>query len=205
MLQQLINWFTNKKPHNNVDINTLRPISTSIDYIDYSSFTPPEITNINGDKTLLILDDIVYSKELHSIDFNKISAAHNIDVHSDFKIVSCLGADAGFAAYKYVAIDNNIIDYALLDLTIGHSIRLSDGSYVMYDGVDIATEIYKRNPDAVITFITAHTINMHVASIAKYANKLKKNTGMILSEHYIPKLSDTRSEAIYRMLYGDTQ
>jgi hypothetical protein len=143
-----------------VDVPVTQDRAHYISRITYDGVKKPDIIcGKDNDKTLLILDDIEMAYNLYKIDFNRIKAKYDKEVCDKVKVINALGTRAGVIAYKYIAIDGNKIDYAILDLTLGYVIKLSKGDYIELDGVDIAIAILKGNPDAKFIFSTVHTLN----------------------------------------------
>jgi len=171
--------------------------------IDYDTFTKPNIKGNIRTPKVLILDDINYTVILYRNDLLEIAKLHNRNPLIDFEIVEIFDENAGFIAHKYVTLDKNIIDYAILDLTLGAIYKIADGTCISYDGVDIAIEILKLNPDAKILFVTAHTMAIHSPSYALYGNKFKRATGKDILAHTASKIDNRhRASSIYKLLYG---
>lgn len=174
--------------------------------VDYSNVPPPEITNPDGEKTVLIVDDQDIISVLYKNDINKIRNELGNDIEKDFKVIKCLDKDSGLTAFKVICIDNIKIDYALLDLTLGcmAKVESKDGKelykYAEVDGADLGIYIKDRNPEARLLFVTAHTMNKDNAVVAKYASKLKAH-GLDLFELYLSKNSLTRYQAINDLIY----
>lgn len=178
-----------------------RPRGVIIDSIDYDEYEEPEIINHDGEKTLFILDDIPDSLTLYRIDFSNIKRRFKKNVDKDFKIVKCVGATAGFKAHKFINVEHNKIDYAILDITLGYIKKLNNGEYLEFDGVDIAIDILEDNPDAKILFSTAHTLNKRNPTMKYYFEKFENNTGKKIEDHYLHKNSE-RVTPIKGLLYG---
>jgi len=172
-------------------------------YIDYDAFTKPNIKGNIGTPKVLILDDINYTVILYRNDLLEITNLHNRKPLNDFEIVEIFDENAGFIAHKYVTLDKNIIEYAILDLTLGAVYKIAGGTCISYDGVDIAIEILKLNPDAKILFVTAHTMAVHSPSYALYGNKFKRATGKDILAYTASKIDNAhRISSIYKLLYG---
>ena len=138
---------------------TNSPTAEMMNRIDYNVIGKPEIINPEQEKTILLLDDIPYTQLLYLEDAKKIKEEYGLDVHKDFKIVRCLGPNAGFLAYKYFVIDKNKCDYGILDITLGHRVNVTGSWFMELDGIDIANYITKLNPNFKFLLCTAHTIN----------------------------------------------
>lgn len=177
--------------------------------VDYSTHPDPEIKNINGGKSLLILDDIPISLDLYGADFRAIARKHaeeDIDPEKDFKQIVCVGTRAGCIAYKAIVIDKQKIDYAILDITLGYIILLDNeaAEYLELDGIDIAIELLKINPETKILFVTAHTMDIRNEDMTYYIVKFETETGRKMSPmYYANKNSEDRPEKIYNFLYGE--
>lgn len=209
MFDKLLNLF--KKPKEKDEMNSecdidggpARPRIDIINSIDYEEYDELVTVNENNDKVLFILDDIPDSLTLYKIDFNNIKRRYGLDIENDFAIVRCVGATAGFKAHKHIVVNNNKIDYAILDITLGYIKKLNNGEYLEFDGVDIAIDILNANPDAKILFSTAHTLNKRNPTMQYYFGKFERLTGKKIEEFYLHKNSN-RVEPIKNMLYGTT-
>ena len=168
--------------------------------MDYSNVPEPQIYNPDSEKSLLIVDDYELTKVLYDNDFDKIRTEYNVDIKEDFKIVRCLDSDSGLQAYKYIMMDKNRIDYALLDLTLGCVVKLEDNRFVEIDGATLAVWIMKSNPNAKIKFVTMHTMNDDNHIVKNYITKLRK-AGIDLVANYISKNSLERYMELYEFLY----
>ncbi|MGE3593804.1 MAG: hypothetical protein AB7G52_15100 [Arcobacter sp.] len=170
--------------------------------MDYSTYKDPVIINKDNDKTLLILDDINVSMALYESDFNRIKRTYSKDIKNDFKVVNVIGTTAGFMAHKYIVVNNNKIDYAILDITLGYIVKLNNGEYLEFDGIDIAIDILKSNQGAKFLFSTAHTLNRRNPTMEYYFSKFETATGLNIEDYYLNKNTD-RAEKIYHMLYEE--
>jgi hypothetical protein len=174
-----------------------------ISRITYDGINKPDIVcGENNDLSLLILDDIEMAYSLYKIDFSRIKSKHEVEVCDKVKVINALGTKAGVVAYKYIAIDGNKIDYAILDLTLGYVIKLSKGDYIELDGVDIAIAILKGNPDAKIIFSTVHTLNKTNPTVKYYHDKFREETGLELEDYYLNK-NGSRTEVLYELIFGE--
>jgi len=177
--------------------NTMENIFSENDYVDevkvikvdLETFDDPNITNPKGRKTFLFMDDIEESDYLFTVDFSNIKKDYGYDIYKELKIVKCYGNNAGFIADKYIT-NNPKIDYAVLDITLGSSIKLASGQYIEYDGVDIALKILENNPKAKILFCTAHTLNRRNPLMQDYINKFEENTNLVIDNFYLNKNDD---------------
>lgn len=174
--------------------------------VDYSQVPLPDITNPEGEKTVLIVDDQDIISVLYKNDINKIRNELGNDIEKDFRVIRCLDKDSGLTAFKVICIDNIKIDYALLDLTLGCMAKIESKDnkelyrYAEVDGADLGIYIKEKNPDAKILFVTAHTMNKDNAVVGKYADKLKEH-GLNLFDLYLSKNSLTRYQAINDLMY----
>lgn len=168
--------------------------------LDYTMYPQPRITNPDGQKTILVVDDYDLTNILFINDMRLVKEKYNREVSTDFRIIACLHQEAGFQAYKVINIDKHKIDYAILDLTLGNIVRLPNGDFVELNGPDIAIELLKTNPDVKIVFCTAHTMNKDNATIAKYADKLRDH-GIDLFNNVVLKNSENRYIDFYKFLY----
>lgn len=167
--------------------------------MDYSNLGEVEIVNPDKKKTILTLDDILYTDMLYREDVRKIKEKYGLDVYNDYKVVRCLGPNAGLLAYKYFIIDKNPCDYGILDITLGQQINVTGSWFMELDGIDIAKYILELNPNFKFVLCTAHTINKTNYIVNTYNNKCKKVFGKELDAFYLNKNSE-RFETIYKLL-----
>lgn len=168
--------------------------------IDYSRVPLPNIVNETAEKSLLIVDDYELTSVLYANDFTKIKEEYNKDVEQDYKVIRCLDKDSGLQAFKLICMDKVKIDYALLDLTLGCLIKLPNKQFAEVDGADLGIYIKQQNPDAVIRFITMHTMNLDNFVVTSYRDKLAKHNIDLVSL-YIDKNGSDRHKDIYNLLY----
>jgi hypothetical protein len=169
----------------------------------YKNFNKPIIENENNDKVLLLLDDVKETKKLYNIDMKNIERKYNKNVNDDFKIVNTFGDPAGYIAYNYIAIENNKIDYAILDIGLGYRFKLDSGESLLIDGIDIAIAILERNKNAKILFSTVHNLSKNNPEMVEYFNKFENFSGCSIDKYYLNKNSN-RVDKIYKLLYEDT-
>ena len=193
--EQLINFVVDKTntPTDTIMLNAIEEIESK-DVI-------PEPVIINGDKekTIIIVDDIEYTDVLYTNDIEKIKDKYNINVHDDYKIVLAVGYYAGYIAYKY--LQNNKVDVAILDITLGHQLHVIDTWFMELDGIDIAYFLKVKNPDIKFILCTAHSLNMNSTTIITYNKKCIRHFGHPLEYFYINKNSD-RVDTLKELLYG---
>jgi len=175
-------------------------VDFKVNQLDLNTFEDPIIINSDKEKTLLILDDIEESDYLFNIDFRIIKEKYGYDIFKELKIVKCYGKQAGFIAKKYLSNPDNKVDYAILDITLGNSLKLADGSYIEYDGIDIGLQILEQNPEAIIRFLTAHTLNRRNPMMMEYFNKFESNTNKLIDDFYINKNGDRPNK--YAVMLG---
>lgn len=179
------------------------PISSEIlDTYDFDSVPEPNIINKDADKTILLVDDIPYTKMLFAFDFKTIDTIYNKNVHTDFKIVECFGKKAGWMAYKYCVLNGNKVDFALIDITLGNVIKYKE-SMIEVDGIDIACNITNHFPDMKFLLFTSHSLNTKSMVVNKYNTKLKNGLNVYLEDRYLNKNSN-RYEHIYNFLYSNS-
>jgi hypothetical protein len=178
----------------------LNGIQDGVEEIDYDKYPNPEIIDNGSDKTILFLDDMVNMWFLYDLDIHEIKDKYKKDVYEDFNIIKCFGREAGFTAHKFIFKNYKKVDFAILDITLGYGVKLLNGEYVEYDGIDVFLELYKRNPDMKFLFCTAHTLNIKNPTVGYFFKKFESETGLKFKDHYLNKNSK-RSEAIYKLLY----
>jgi hypothetical protein len=182
---------------------TNSPTPEMLSKIDYNKIGEVEIKgNLNSDKTILLLDDIPYTELLYFEDVKKIKKEYNYDVYDLYKIVRCLGPNAGFLAYKYFVLDKNSCDIGILDITLGHRVHVTGSWYMELDGIDIAKYISNLNPNFRFVLCTAHTINKTNYIVNTYDKKCQKLFSKPLEYYYLNKNSDRWIE-LYKKFVGD--
>ena len=189
-------WFTPKPTYPEITplTSTLTP---DFNFDDVPS--PVIVGNTNSKKVLLLLDDQIAVFDLYDMDFVTIKRKYNFDVMAEFKVVKCMGTDAGFIAHKYLMNNTDSIVVALLDITLGKMVKLETGKTLEFDGVDIALEILDKHPRCKINFCSGHFLSDNNRTLAKYVAKFEK-TGMKLEDYYFNKNDKDRTNKIYRLL-----
>lgn len=153
-------------------------------------------------KNLLLLDDYVAIESIYKINLDNIKTQKNKNPYKDFNVFGCFGEISGRKALKLIS--KYKIDYAILDLTLSESVYYNKENVTIYlDGVDIASELYKRNPDVKIMFLTAHNLNLRYDYFQNYSEKFNKvSGGKNIVDHYINKISDDIGHIFFKFLYG---
>ena len=170
-----------------------------VDGIDFTLYTKPLLVNEDTKPNIMIVDDIPDTRFIYHIDFKKIKRDKGLDVYKDFGVVECFSEDAGFMAFDYARRAEHI-DYAILDITLENNIKLDTGEFLQIDGIDIAIELRKHNPNIKILFSTAHTMNRRNTLMDYYFTKFANYTdGEDLMDYYLNKNGD-RATAIYNLL-----
>jgi len=159
--------------------------------IDYEELTKPIEKKGSSGLKVLTLDDITESDFLFSMDFLDIEKEYGIKLEDIYTFVKCLGPKAGFIAHHYIETHDDIT-YAILDITLDYAIKLNDGTYVEYDGVDIALELLEKFPDIKLVFCSAHAMNRMSSGINKYITKFENATGKNIENYYINKNADRK-------------
>lgn len=192
--------------HESVDKSESSNISSALNAreklfkdLDLIAVTTPIIKG-ESERSILVLDDVDMMYNLYMGDFRKIKRNNNADVMADFKIVLSTGYDCGYKAYKYIELGNKI-DYGILDITLGCVMKTRSGEHVEIDGIDIAIQILKQNPDFKFKFVSAHTLNRHNHTMLYYFNKFEQSTGLNIEEYYVNK-NGNRAEELYKLLYN---
>lgn len=176
-----------------------------IDDIDLDHYRyPEERGNPKAEKSVLVLDDLGFMVSLYHNIFNKIDRTYNVDSRKDFKYLWATDQDCACKVLKYIDNDEVRIDYALLDITLGHVNRTRTGKPIELDGVDIALILLKRNPNMKFKFITAHSLNRYQKTLQIYFDKFEKNTKLNIDNYFINKNGD-QVTPIYKLLYEDRE
>jgi len=162
-----------------------------------------EVDFVNGydpnKETLLIMDDIDDTYTMYEIDFDKIKLLKDKDIYARFNVVTAMGVEAGFLAYKAIQYGLKI-DYAILDITVGNMIKFSNGEYLDIDGVDIGLMLLKN--DTKIIFSTVHTMNKKMLVMEYYINKFENCEGKDITDYTMNKNGE-RVTPLYKFIYGD--
>lgn len=164
----------------------------------------PVNNNHNYDKkTLLFVDDYKAMESLYNIAFINNKETTKRDVYEDFNVYKIFGENCGIKALKL--IEKQKIDYAILDLTLGEIVHYNaeddNEKYVCIDGVDIASEILKHNPEAKIVFVTAHNLNTKYDKFKMFTEKFKAVANEDIEKHYINKLEEDRDQELIDFIY----
>lgn len=182
---------------------TLIPTRDIIETIDFSTIQQPIILNDDLNKpTVIVIDDVACTDIMYKQDIKKMSEIYHVDPYKDFRLIKCIGEQAGLQAYKYAVIENNKIDYGIIDITLGHQLRVMDGYYMEMDGIDVAYYLKQVNPNFNFLLCTAHTLNRNNSVITKYDNKMIKNFNTKLETYYLNKNS-YRVDKFYQLVYGN--
>lgn len=211
---------TNKAEIDLTDIVMPADISKAVSGFTYDSIPDPIIEgNAESKNTFLIMDDQPAVFFLYETDFKNIKRTLGIDILKDFKIVKCVGDDAGFIAHKYLQNTQDELVIALLDITLGKIIKVANEVEVPYvteegkqetrletkydiltfDGVDIALEIMDKYPKCQIKFCSAHRLNKKNPEILEFIDKFESKTKLDISDFYFSK-NTNRVEHIYKLL-----
>lgn len=177
-----------------------------IKVFDYDQFPDPVIEGNGRTLGILIVDDATMTKYLYDSDFRKIKREMNRDILSEFKIYNAYGDKCGYIGYKALLNPHYNINYAILDITLGFSIKHESGLCLEIDGVDIAIKMLAKNPESKFIFISAHTLNVRNPIMKKYIDKFNDITGLDIKNYYVNKSDNStlyRYQAIYNLIYGD--
>lgn len=155
----------------------------------------PEITNPNGKKTLLILNDLNPIEKILRLDFEDM-VSDGYAIYDDYRIVRCNGKFANLAAYKYITEHN--VDVAILEVMTNSNILTDSRHFLEFNGLDVAEELRKKNENAQIAIMT--TLPLESGKI--YGEKFKKLVDEKAINKFIKLVSDSRKDEIEGMLYN---
>ena len=114
---------------------------------------------------------VVLEKRTHIADIEDdlIEEINKFELNLDFFNIISFKTDEAPFQIEYFLEKNIIPDIAILDIIFG-GIILRNQEIVTIDGIDIAEEIFKKNPKAVILFYTG----CNLSEYSKEGEKLKK-------------------------------
>lgn len=120
-----------------------------------------------GKPGILLMDDL---SGMTNLILHELARVQCCDIIGQFNVAVATSDFAAFSVEKFLQDEDNKfeINVALLDITLGGVI---DG--VEYDGVDVAIMIKNKFPDALIKFITGHTLNRRNPEIFKFIEKFE--------------------------------
>jgi len=178
-IQKIKDYFNKDEIEKQKLIEELRELNeeTNPEAVDYSFFPDVEIIDNGKDKNLFILDDIEETWHIYDYANNKLKNDYKLDIN-DYNIIKCFGKTAGFMAYKFLKLNGKKMDIhaAALDLTLGFGIKLKNGEFVDFDGIDIALILDEMYPECNFAFFTAHSMNFEQNSTLKqFKYKFEKN------------------------------
>lgn len=159
------------------------------------------ISSGTGEKNILVMDDIPETSILTTILFKDINKITGRDIYKDYTVHYAFGPNA--AAKSINTINNNKIDVALLDITLGEMVSLPDGSKIEIDGVDIALYILDKYPTAKVLFLSAHSLNMKNPLMKYYYNKFINNTNLNIEDFYVNKACKDKIDTIMKVIYNN--
>lgn len=168
---------------------------------DFDGIARPEVIDKGKEKTILVVDDVIYTNILYQSDFKKIKEKYNKDIEEDFNIVKCLGSTAGYSAYRYTIVEGHKVDIAIIDITLGYRVNIANKYYVEIDGIDLAYHLVQKYPDIKFIMCTAHTLNLNNSVVKRYYNKMGIYLNYNLEDKYLNK-NDDRVEKLYELIYG---
>lgn len=205
MLDKILSFFKPKSKLEEKETKTLEPqvdikeeMRNAIEFRINRINTEPKIDNPDGKKTIIIVDDVEYTEILYNGDLNIVKQRYGQDFLDDYKIVWCLGEDAGYIAYDYVVNKNNKVDIGILDITLGHSLVTENGR-IAVDGIDIGMYITEVCPEFLFVLCTAHTCDKTNQIVSKYMKKTEKYFNKTLESLYLNKNNRT-PESFYNLI-----
>lgn len=186
----------------------------SLNLLQFGDITPDifkEEVNTNPDAPkLLLVDDEESMYFIYKNCFRKINTFSSDNVYNDFTLLPTFGRNSGLIAYRYIH-ELPKIDYAILDLTLSYTFKVVPSMCdkpeflhrtVIMDGVDLAIELHKKNPNVKIRFLTSHSNDFTISTIRPYAEKFMEHFGEYIGDYYINKEQECKCKKIYEFLYG---
>lgn len=187
---------------------------SSLNLNSFGDVTPgifkEEINTDSNAPKLLLVDDEESMYFIYKNCFRKINTFSKDNVYRDFNILPTFGKNSGLIAYRCIH-ELPKIDYAILDLTLSYTFKIVPSMCdnpeflhrtVIMDGVDLAIELHKRNPNVKIRFLTSHSNDFSISTIRPYAEKFMDHFGEYIGAYYINKEHEGKCKAIYEFLYG---
>lgn len=164
-------------------------------------------------KNVLIVDDeeTMFYIYKNCIKKMNVFCKNNKNVFKNYNVYYSFNKNAGIIALDSI-FKGMKIDIAFLDLTLGFTLKLDKypdvsrelmNKIIIVDGVDLAIEINKRNPDARIVFVTSHTNDFTIHSTKAYEEKFYNHFNRHIRDYYINKNSDKKCEDMCKILYGE--
>lgn len=177
MIDYYKTWQANKKmKQSEVEYDYIRPSEIVKDSCKI------EIPNVKihkyelGKPGVLLMDDLA---GMTNLIINELERVQCCDIIGEFNIAVATGDFAAFSVEKFLndELAPFEINIALLDITLG---GVANG--VEYDGVDVAIMIKNKFPNALIKFITGHTLNRRNPEIFKFIEKFENYFNLSIDE-----------------------
>ena len=193
--------FFNKEHNSDKEYIDSSEIDTDVvESFDYDTMDDVEYLSEDIDEkdVLLLVDDLEDQFFLYEMDFKNIKSKFDCSIYDEYLVCKSSGEMAGFSAIKFIN-NTDRLDVAILDITLGKSIKLSNGEYIDIDGVDIGLSILKKFPRCKVVFCSAHPLNRRNPDIHSFMMKWEDSTGIRMEDVYFNKNSD-RHKYIYDLL-----
>jgi len=167
------------------------------DEVNVVKFPRPVKVVGEGKKNIILVDDITSQIELFEDDIKDIEDRYIMDVKKEYTIYFCEGIDAGFQAYKVLEELDDLYG-AVIDITIGNQLKLSDGTIEKLDGGNLLVKALRKFPTANVKLLTAH-YNSRNNPILKDSIEVLESNGYNFNEYYRSKYTQ-RFETVLEIL-----
>lgn len=168
--------------------------------ISLEDIPDPIITNPNGRKTILLVNDIPGMLEVFNLELDELELKYNLNVSSEYKIVICTGLYANLVAYKYIKENN--IDIAFIDVVATESVTYINNKVIEYNGVNLAEQIKEQYKTSRVGFYTCVPIESTTSSLQKYFNRVKDLIDKNVITEYININKKQSQDQMLNMLMG---
>lgn len=168
--------------------------------LDLTPFKEVDIVEYDESKsTLLVLDDVDFIIDMYQFDMKSMMKSYQYDLTNDYNMCYIVSKDCGYRALKFLRTTRIPIDLAFLDLSLGYVYLDNKGNVVEIDGIDVAYELKKFNPNAKIYFYTAHRFDNRSPMVDEFIQKYYSFFQDDITKYVINK-DTTRLNKIYNIV-----